>query len=325
MTTENTTTSAQNFELEFQQELLNSVEAQLIEESWDGSALLRGLLPAGLTVGTHDGCFHADEILSIALLRLGQPQLQYVRTRDEQILSGTLRVDVGEGLLDHHGHRAAAGVAACSRVYALLVQSEAIPDWAQGVLDPIVAVTAAWDTGDASQQHLLPYVHALQAACTATGGDMDAAFAKALEMVEAHIHALLEAAEAAAAAQASAEAVLHASPDADVVCFPAECRAADVKQLMHNAGHPAIYYVSPESPADWRVLCCAPQDGAYSPFASKSLIPERFRSLRGDSLSEAAGLPQGSGIFCHAAGFIAGFKTRDAAMAFANLCAEEVK
>lgn len=326
MNTANTTiASAQNLNLEFLPELLNEVESRLIEPGWDGSAVLTDSIPADLIVGTHNGVFHADEVLALALLRLGQPDLRWVRTRDADTLAGTLRIDVGEGLLDHHGNRAEAGVAACSRVYTLLSQSGAIPEWAQPVLTPIVTVVAAWDTGDDSAPHPLPYVHALQEAATATGGNMDSAFEQALEMVERHLRALLTAAEARAEATRIAQAEIDNQADLLVVEFQAASRAADVKQLLHASGHPALYYVSPESVSDWRVLCCAPQDAAYSPFASKALLPERFRGLRGAALAEAAGLPADCGIFCHAAGFIAGFTTREAAVAFANLCAEEVK
>lgn len=308
----------------YNKELLNVTEQQLIISMRDGTAVLKQIIPVGMTVGTHDGMFHADEVLSLALLRLQQPELKWVRTRNPEVLAGTIRIDVDEGLLDHHGSRAEPGVAACSRVYALLRQSDLIPEWAQRVLEPIVTIVASWDTGDDSQPHPLAYVHALASAATATSGDMDAAFEDALFMVERHLKALIESAAASWAATAAADAAIKAQPDAAVVVFEPACRAADVKQLLHTAGHPATYYVSPESAADWRVLCCAPTEQHYSPFASKMLIPERFRGLRGAALAEAAGLPADCGIFCHAAGFIAGFKTRDVALAFAARCVEEV-
>lgn len=307
-------------QLKYDKELLNTVEQQLIVPLQDGTAELNSKIPAGTIIGTHDGMFHADEVLALALLRLQQPELKWIRTRNPEVLAGTLRVDVDEGLLDHHGSRAESGVAACSRVYALLLQSGLIPEWDQAVLEPIVAIVAAWDTGDDSQPHPVAYVHALASAAIATGGDMDAAFGDALFMVERHLKALLESAAASWAATAAADAAIKAQPDAAVVVFEPECRAADVKQLLYAAGHPATYYVSPESAADWRVLCCAPAEQHYSPFASKMLIPERFRGLRGAALAEAAGLPSDCGIFCHAAGFIAGFKTCDAAVKFAEIC-----
>lgn len=307
-------------QLKYDKEMLNTVEQQIIVPLWDDTAELKTRIPEGTTIGTHDGMFHADEVLALALLRLQQPELKWIRTRNPEVLAGTLRVDVDEGLLDHHGSRAESGIAACSRVYALLLQSDLIPEWAQAVLEPIVTVVAAWDTGDDSQPHPLAYVHALASAAIATGGDMDAAFGDALFMVELHLKALIKSAAASWAATAAADAAIKAQPDAAVVVFEPECRAADVKQLLYAAGHPATYYVSPESVADWRVLCCAPAEQHYSPFASKMLIPERFRGLRGAALAEAAGLPPDCGIFCHAAGFIAGFKTRDAAVKFAKIC-----
>ena len=58
-----------------------------------------------LTVGTHNGTFHEDELVAIAILFLlkGSDKVWVVRTRDEKILNKCdICVDVGGGTFDHH-------------------------------------------------------------------------------------------------------------------------------------------------------------------------------------------------------------------------------
>jgi uncharacterized UPF0160 family protein len=250
--------------------------------------------------------------------------IDVVRTRDPQVLEGCLRLDVGEGLLDHHGHRAAPGVAACSRVWQLICQTPGLVEPHQkAALDPIVQAVAAWDTGDNSSPNPLGYVADFSR--TAQISDCaDEWFDTCWKLVADHIAAIVTAADAAAKAKAAAEAVITEAvrSGAREATFPAEARWADVKRMLWESKDSRVmFYVSPEGADDWRVLCAAhPAATEYSPFSSWELIPEKFRGLRGDQLSAVSGIP--GGIFCHAAGFIAGFKTREGAEAFAHRCAQ---
>lgn len=58
-------------------------------------------------IGTHDGVFHADEVVACAILTLlfGDEKIEFVRSKDMSYLSEKgcdLLVDVGQGSLDHH-------------------------------------------------------------------------------------------------------------------------------------------------------------------------------------------------------------------------------
>lgn len=68
-----------------------------------------------LTVVTHNGNFHADDVFSIAALRLVLPDFKLVRTRDTQLIAqADIVIDVGgeydpaAGRFDHH-QRGGAG------------------------------------------------------------------------------------------------------------------------------------------------------------------------------------------------------------------------
>lgn len=307
--------------LTFDPSLLTEREAQLISNNWDGSAQLKDDVQA-INVAVHNGEFHADEALAIALLRvLSGAEIYWVRTRDPKVLADAeLRIDVGEGLLDHHGKRSEQGVAACSRVFALLFQSRSQPKEVWEALDPVVVATAATDTGVSGSTNINPWVHAAAMAARARGENPDEAFNKVVDKMTEFVADLVEAAQAAAKAKFAASDAIVKAGDSKVVAFPAEARLANVKQMLWELKAPCVYYVSPEGESDWRVLCAADPELPFDPFGSRRLIPAKFRGLRGTGLDLA--LPDGfiGGIFCHQAGFIAGFTSREAAVQFANIC-----
>jgi uncharacterized UPF0160 family protein len=319
----NTTNTSTLSNLPYNGDLLTAKEKAIIVENWDGEAQLSDSVTA-LHVAVHGGLeFHADEALGLALLCvLSGAEITWTRTRDPKVLAeADLRVDVGEGLLDHHGARAEAGVAACSRVFALLRNSRTQPREVWEALAPVVEATAATDTGVAGSVNVNPWVHAACQAARARGEDADAAFAKVVSGMTTFVADLVEAAQAAAKAKAAAEREMDERGDAPIVVFSAASRLADVKKMMWEKKRSCIYFISPESDSDWRVLCAADPEKPYSPFNSRRPIPAKFRGLRGVSLDEAAGTT--GGIFCHAAGFTAGFATRAAAFQFAQACLED--
>ncbi|GAA6037346.1 hypothetical protein JCM8097_008522 [Rhodosporidiobolus ruineniae] len=76
-----------------------------------------------------------------------------------------------------------------------------------------------------------------------------------------------------------------------------------------------LYVLYPESAAadaKWRIQ--AVPVSAES-FQSRQALPEAWRGIRDDALSELTGIP--GGIFVHAAGFIGGNKTKEGALAMA--------
>ena len=77
-----------------------------------------------MLIATHDGTFHADDVFAVAVLRLIEPDLEIVRTRDRELIAAAdVRVDVGlrddaaSGDFDHH-QRGGAGERANGIPYA---------------------------------------------------------------------------------------------------------------------------------------------------------------------------------------------------------------
>ena len=101
------------YNLKFNKNLLTEKEAAIITATPEGLAIFNEDVLAArkaIKVAVHDGMFHADELLAVTLLTeaLGGVEVEILRTRNPQRLAEVdLRVDVGEGLLDHHGKQAA--------------------------------------------------------------------------------------------------------------------------------------------------------------------------------------------------------------------------
>ena len=51
---------------------------------------------------THSGTFHADDILSAALLKIINPKIEILRINDESEYEGKFMFDIGNGRYDHH-------------------------------------------------------------------------------------------------------------------------------------------------------------------------------------------------------------------------------
>ena len=262
-------TRATDIDLLYNDALLRGKEEELIEAGLDGLALvnldeLKNLLEyhsvEKLVIGTHPGGFHADELVAISMISIiFDTEVEIIRSRDPEELKGChFVVDTAEGLLDHHGARNDKISCAASRVYRLLYQTLEIrkaADWRfWNNLSKLVDDVARQDNGIKVFERF-GYVAAMARFGVVHGEDM---FYKAFQMVRQDMTALLYVWDAEADATAAALKVIEGDADDTVLVFDSSCRAANVKQLMWERRHPALYYISPEDENDWRILCAAP-------------------------------------------------------------------
>ncbi|TID14991.1 hypothetical protein CANINC_004662 [Pichia inconspicua] len=82
----------------------------------------------------------------------------------------------------------------------------------------------------------------------------------------------------------------------------------------HNAQGEILYVLFPDSGNTWRI---AAVPLSSSSFDSRKKLPEAWRGLRDDALSEKTGVP--GCVFIHAAGFIGGAKTKEAVLELAKM------
>lgn len=322
--------------LQWNNTLVTFRENEILEKSWDGCVIFnREKLPKDrpLVVGVHCGDAHADDVACIAMLEAIIPLndlphgIVIVRSRnDDELAACDIRFDVGQGIGDHHGPRFAPGVSAVTRCFQILFQtySDVYPKKVWQVLASIADDIADVDTGKEGAPNKFPWVNAaVRAQRVDSEGDVkkedeDTLFRHMAMQMRQYLRDEIDCAIAAAEAEDAALRDIEASKDLDrVVVFGREARNADVKQLMYDTKCPAWYYVSPQSANDWRILCCADPEKPYGFQSSWHEIPEG-RGLRGEDLSKYTGIPDG--IFCHQAGFIAGFATKESAIKFAQYC-----
>ena len=82
----------------------------------------------------------------------------------------------------------------------------------------------------------------------------------------------------------------------------------------NNASGEILYALFPDNSGSWRIAA-VPLNATS--FDSRKKLPEPWRGLRDDALSEASGVP--GCVFIHAAGFIGGAKTREAVLELAKM------
>ena len=105
--------------------MLHAGEWKVIKENWDGQAILReGFRDEKRLICVHNGAHHLDEAFCLMLLGFFCEDIEVICSRNvDDWDKADLVIDVGEGLLDHHGTRAEKGVSAATRLFLLLRNS----------------------------------------------------------------------------------------------------------------------------------------------------------------------------------------------------------
>ena len=276
-----------------------------------------------LKAATHSGPFHADDVLSWALIRLFYAaDAELVRTRDPaRIKAAELVFDVGgkydpdSGRFDHHQASYTGPCSSAGMILAWLVeQGHVLPDVGAALKAELVDYVDAIDTGRQAPDPAVPCFARMVEAYTQGNGcleEFDAAFYRAVAMAEGVVLGIKARLDQIRAAE---QAVLAAMRTA-------ETNRTNVMELdgyyswkpvyFANGGctHPTEFVLFPGLEGTWRIVAIPPEQ---SSFAQKRSLPESWAGLTGSSLSAVTGV-SGS-LFCHKNRFIAVFETRDAAV-----------
>lgn len=299
-----------------------------------------------MLIVTHNGRFHADDLLAVAVLRLLHPTATVVRTRDPELIGqADLVVDVGGrhdpdcGRFDHHQrdfaeHRpngipySAFGLVwrqyGPDYVTAILGRG-AVPDrelatgLAAAVDRSFVQQVDAIDSGFELWTPQPPFVapHSLNrllAVFNTADGEGEVQHARfeeasqfAVRLLELHVH---EAREQHAARAAWADA-LCAQPDTAALLVLD--RALPWAPGVFEA-HPHLRYVIyPEGSGHWLVTAVSQRQGVRTP---RQPLPAEWAGLSGQFLADVSGVP--GATFCHRGRFLAGHRTREGALQLAR-------
>ncbi|MCP4808013.1 MAG: MYG1 family protein [Proteobacteria bacterium] len=278
-----------------------------------------------LSVATHFGTFHADDVLAWSMVTtFVDADATLVRTRDPDLLAAADIVfdvggvfDVATRRFDHH-QQAYGG---------LLSSAGMVLDWleAEGRVSPSLAgvlranVVDYVDAVDNGRRELVPGVPCFAVLVDThnkgceTLADFDGAFHRAAEMGRRMLAGMVE---EHAARQRNRAAMQAAMTDA-------EQRGSNVVLLDHwfdwkppyydldGVNHPTQFVIQPDlSGLTWRAVAIPPERGSFD---KKQPLPIAWAGLVDDELSAACGVPGGK--FCHKNQFIMVFDTRAGALA----------
>ena len=293
---------------------------------------------------THDGRFHADEVLATAVLSALFPDAEVIRTRDP-VLTGSqspddLIYDVGGvhdpvlGRFDHHQPGAptrpdGSPYSAFGLVWSRFgqdylarigVEPGLIPDLQSvvdrsfvrgvdlldnGTLDPATLGPAAGLTLPMLIEDLNP---AFDDPSPVREG---AAFKAAVRLASELLAQRVLSAEAALRAEREVRVAIGASWGTPILEL---ARGAPFRRAITQTGADHIRLVVHPRKTDWVVSTVSDPPGSYT---TRLDLPEAWAGLEGEALRDVTGVEDA--IFCHRACFMAVARTREGALRLADL------
>lgn len=303
------------------------------------------------TAVTHDGTFHADDVFAGAMLQFAFPGIEIARTRDEgRIAAADIVFDVGgrhsdEGLrFDHHmreGPRRPDGVPYSSvglvwRAFGRGVMErfqtfeamgrERRGDDPRAPLDA-ASIERAWaavdgglvrcidmsDNGqlDVAASDIASLIGDLAPKHVASPPEMDEAYFAAVDIARTFLSGTCRKALRNERDRLWVRGFWDiSSPDVLVLPQPAAWERA-----VFEEGLPVKFVVFPDGDSgNW---ICRGVPTSPGVFDVRVPLPEEWRGLRGEALSDAVGMD--GCVFCHHAGFICGHSTREGAVELARM------
>ena len=298
-------------------------------------------------IGTHDGVFHADDVMAVAALTIVTPSATIVRTRDPARLADCqIVVDVGgvfdasTGRFDHH-QKGRAGDRPNGVLYSSfgLIWREfgqaLIRALTEGRLDgeqadavyaivdrELVQPVDAIDNGQALYEGGEPSFAGVTGVSLSSvlsgfnpawneGGDFDRAFGGAVAVAQTVISNAVRSAVGDVLARSIVRAAIEASKRGPVVVLD---RFAPWGDQVRDDAPEALFVVFPSETGTWMVQAIQAVPGT---FQSRKLLPEAWAGLRDEEFSVAVGISDG--VFCHPGRFIGGAKTRESALKLAAM------
>ena len=301
------------------------------------------------TIGTHDGPFHADDAMAVAILSLAFPETTVVRTRDEAELSDChVVVDVGGVYgpeIDRFDHHQARNAAELARPNGVPFAAAGLVWRTYGKLACGVWLAynepdcvASLDVVAAVDKSLIQAIDAADTGFRLTDGDLliegirPMSFSRAVSALnplwnEDNSHSQMDKlfadavlmcreqlvrAIAAAAGAADAKSEVLQSPVVDRVLRLE--RFVPWQETVLNLELDVLFAVYPDQTGTWMVNCCPPEVGSFD---KKLPLPEAWAGKRDEELATLTGVADA--VFCHPGRFICGAKSKEGALKLAEL------
>ena len=283
-----------------------------------------------MTVGTHDGDFHADDVFAFAAIKFLNNQLAHIiRTRDPaKLVECDFVIDVGNeynperGRFDHHQLDGAGtrenGIPYSS--FGLVWKEMAIPtlgpEIAEVVDKTLVQGIDAADNGFPLFEMLYDDVHVLTISSIIS--DMNRTpvhteeenFFNAVDVAERIIQRKVQMAREYLCNREKVEQAIELS-DKEIIVFDDLYRW---QRIIHDKCPTALYVVFPTKKDKWMVQAVPVKPGSFD---MKLPLPKSWGGLRDFDFQEETDIDDG--IFCHRKLFCCAAKTKEGATTLAAL------
>jgi len=284
-----------------------------------------------LTVVTHNGNFHADDVFSIAALRHVLPAFKLVRTRDAELISkADIVLDVGgeydadAGRFDHH-QRGGAGERENGIPYSsfgLIWQKYGLEicDGNQRVANAVdaglVSTIDADDCGygERAEGISLSRTISMFNPTWQEESDFDAGFDEAVEFAARLLTRFIASANGGISAKAIVSKAIEDAEDPRVIVLE---KYIPWKKTILKQSDEALYVLYPSQTGQWRIQTVPVEQGSFD---NRKPLPQKWAGLSGAELIEATGIDDA--MFCHNGLFIAGAESFESTMKMAQLALE---
>lgn len=294
-----------------------------------------------IIIATHSGSFHADDVFSVAVMKMVHPNAQVIRSRDlKELEKANYRIDVGEkydpdtGDFDHHQR----GFDVCHDDSWIKKSSIGLVWDAFGLdlcnYDQEVADRVAWnliqviDAGDNGVKIHEPLIHGVHPynisriiSCYNPAWDRtDDPKYPFMMAVDLATRVLIREIENSRAAIKAKSGVMDAVVNAQI----RESKVVILQQFMPWIGtvvkntYDELYVVFPTQDNEWRIQCIPKEMGSFD---KRKPLPLKWAGGSVDELNEIIGI--NDAVFCHTARFIAGAKSFDSIIKMAQIALEE--
>lgn len=291
------------------------------------------------TIVTHDGKFHADEVMAVTILKRVLGGAYVIRSRNAQeITSADFAVDVGGGKHDHHqrggngvrhngvpyssagliwrdfGHEALNGVDGFVDVTDTAMTPAEVDALWVSIDEKLIQEIDAIDNGakDPSPTCFSAVIRSMNVPWDcAEEGEHDAAFDRAIQVAQAVLEGIISQEYGRLRAKKLVQGAVTACEGQEVLMLDTFMPWQNVlAELDHG-----FKFVVFGNGTDWKVQTIQKfyEDGSRETI---KLLPEHWGGLQQDSLVQATGVVDVT--FCHKGLFIAGAQSREGAIALAK-------
>ncbi|HDY85723.1 hypothetical protein LCGC14_0751810 [marine sediment metagenome] len=286
-----------------------------------------------ITIATHNGNFHADDVFSIAALKSIFPSFKLIRTRDlELIAKADVVIDVGgeydaeTDRFDHH-QRGGAGERENGIPYSSfgLVWQKYGVQICQGnqsvanALDAgLVSTIDAIDCGHVegvSQGISLSQTISMFNPTWQEDSDFDHCFDEAVEFASRVLTRFIAAANGGISAKAIVAKAIDNAEDPRVIVLE---KYTPWKKTVHALSQDALYMVYPSQTGQWRIQTVPVEPGS---FEDRKSLPKQWAGLSDKALQEVTGIDDA--MFCHNGLFIAGAASFESTMKMATIALDQ--